>query len=379
MHANNFRHQEYGLAPRSGQFELLGVRQPDSEYDHLRDQDMSDILREKRVAWICLIHGTFVGDDVLGIFRKVATVLPGLALNLNRLEKKTLDTLLNDAGNYTAGFAEQLARRVNRANEDSAIPVTLFQWSGENSHIGRCDGAVRLLDDLLAQSFPDGARVLLWGHSHGGNVLALLTNLLGASLSAREEFFEAAACFYKPLFRAHLPAWERVRKVLAAEGNPLEHVSLDVATFGTPVRYGWDTRVATRLLHFVNHRPAEGLPAYQAAMPRSLDDILNATYGDFVQQFGIAGTGIAPWIWSWRSRVADRRLRRVVQRGIRRRDLLRRLTSGTRVADAGKTLLVDYDESDDRARRLLGGHAVYTRNEWQTFHQEEVVRRFYLE
>ena len=39
-------------------------------------------------------------------------------------------------------------------------------------------------------------------------------------------------------------------------------------TFGTPIRYGWDSGGYARLLHFIHHRPAPGLPADRAARAR---------------------------------------------------------------------------------------------------------------
>ena len=40
-------------------------------------------------------------------------------------------------------------------------------------------------------------RVLLWGHSHAGNVLALVSNLLRADAAGVDRFFAAAAPFYR--------------------------------------------------------------------------------------------------------------------------------------------------------------------------------------
>lgn len=377
MQANNFRHQDYDRTPEAGQFELLHADQPKSVSDS-NDGVAPNVLQRNKVAAIYLLHGTYTGDDILGIFRKVAALFPSLAVKLSRLEKRALDRLLRDVANYSEEFATQLALRAN-GNEQGPIPVKRFQWTGENNHVGRCDGAVQLLDELLQQAFAAGSRVQLWGHSHGGNVLALLTNLLGADLTARERFFDAAARFYSHLYRGHQQAWNRVRDALHAEGNPLADISLDVATFGTPIRYGWDLNAADHLLHFVNHRCADNLPVYQAALPRSLDDILSARFGDVIQQVAVAGTGVSPGIWSWRSRIANRRLRGLLQKGVRRRDLLHRLKLGKRVADAGTTLLVDYNQPKTSPLHLLAGHAVYTTIQWQEFHVEQVLRRCYQE
>ena len=69
------------------------------------------------------------------------------------------------------------------------------------------------------------------------------------------------------------------------------------------------------------------------------------------------------------------RLARLLQPGLRRRDLLSRLKTGQRVPDEGETLLVEYPDSP--AARQLAGHAIYTRLTWLPFHAAEVARRFY--
>ena len=48
-----------------------------------------------------------------------------------------------------------------------------------------------------------------------------------------------------------------------------------------------------------------------------------------------------------------------------------------RVAEEGKTLLVDYGPVEGNVAQHLAGHAVYTRISWLPFHVEEVARRFY--
>ena len=109
-------------------------------------------------------------------------------------------------------------------------------------------------------------------------MLALLTNLVAGDGATRRRFFKAARCFYRrPLTKAvDRPVWTSVQAILSKRGNPLLPLALDVVTFGTPIRYGWDCDGCVRLLHVVNHRPCDGLPAYQASFPPSLDDLFTA-------------------------------------------------------------------------------------------------------
>ena len=217
----------------------------------------------------------------------------------------------------------------------------------------------------------------MWGHSHAGNVFAIATNLLAADAEQRESFFAAGRCYYRQRWFGGLskPVWDRVRQLLELPRDSRGLPQLDLVTFGTPIRYGWDTDGYAKLLHFVYHRPRSGVAEHRTALPRSIEDVLHATDGDYVQQFGIAGTNLMPAGVALRSWLADLRLARLLQPGLRRRDLPSRLKTGQRIPDEGETLLVEYPDSP--AARQLAGHGIYTRLTWLPFHAAEVARRFY--
>jgi hypothetical protein len=204
--------------------------------------------------------------------------------------------------------------------------------------------------------------------------------------------------------RDELPQWRCVKEMLQMQNaecgmtNEDDHpalrsnafriphsvFALDFVTFGTPIRYGWDSGGYGRLLHFVNHRPANGLPPYRAPFPPRERDVRAAADGDYVQQLGIAGTNFAPTLLALGALLADLRLGRLLQGGIRRRDLPDYLLCGMRVPAEGTTLLVDYgapreNRAPQNVVKHLAGHAVYTRPEWMLFHAEEVARRLYGE
>jgi hypothetical protein len=328
------------------------------------------------VRAIYLVHGTFVGADVLGLLREVARVSPETAVPLRRLHKQALDAITHDAGNYTPEYATAFEEALN--DSGTPLPVRLFHWSGENVHIGRADGAVRLLYELSTQEKLRGGRVLLWGHSHGGNLFALMTNLLANDQGTNARFFRASRSYYRwpHSGKTDMPVWEHVRKMLNRDKSPLSEVLLDVVTLGTPVRYGWDSDGYASLLHFVNHHPAKGLAEYQALFPPSIDDVLSGR-GDTIQQLGIAGTNLALPFWAWRAWLAELRLGRLIQPKIRKRDTLSRLKLGIRAHQEGETLLVDYGPGQGHVGRHVAGHAVYTRRSWLLFHAEQVAQRLY--
>lgn len=382
-HHNRFRHQTYASEADHYPFELLSpppLVPLDAEVSRLRLKAIGRVLHRARVRAIYLLHGTFVGTDALGLIRGIARAWPALAEILYREQKHALDALCGDAGNFSSQYATELERAINcESDEPSRIPVRLFHWSSENHHIGRADGAVRLIDELASRPELRGFRVLLCGHSHGGNVLALVSNLVANDCVTNRAFFDAARVYYRwPVWgRTDIKVWERVRTLCEAEHRALTDVSLDMVTFGTPVRYGWDLGGAAQLLHFINHRPSGCRPPQVAVFPPAAKDVLAAVGGDYVQQLGIAGTDSPPPLWAWRAWRAECRLMRVLQPNLRVRHTLARLKLGIRLHHAGTNLLVDYGPLGAHIGEHFAGHAVYTRLPWLLFHWEEIARRFY--
>ena len=341
-------------------------------------------MRAEKVAAIYLLHGTFVGDDAVGLLRLLGGLWPSAGDVLRGCEKRFADKVVRDAGNYTPAYAAQLERDLAAPNQLESAPtpvppVRLLNWTSENHHVGRADGAVQLLDELAARTFVPGDRVVLWGHSHGGNVLALLTNLLGADVDTRRKFFDAARPLLTSLFAPpeQIERWRRVQRLLETPGNPLAHVALDIVTFGTPIRYGWDTNGYSRLLHMIYHRPIDGLPRDRARFPFSLISARRGKRGDYIQQVGISGTDFPTTLVHFAALAADRRLARLLEPGLRRLDLISRLKAGVRAPDEGLVLLIDYFEAAKRLIHGACGHAIYTRQDWILYHVELMAQRWY--
>jgi hypothetical protein len=379
---NRFRHQLYLSRDPISPYHLLRPEHPppfDTDEHRQRMRAVGECLRGADVRAIYLVHGSFVGTDALGLLSELARVWPAASELIRRVQKQTLDSLAGDMGNYNQAYADALSHGINDQAVGNPIPVRLFYWSGENNHIGRSQGALELIQALAARPEECHGRILLWGHSHGGNVFALLTNLLGADEEDSRRFFQAARAHYQwPLVGyCDVPLWLQVRQTLAASDCRLRNTALDLVTFGTPPRYGWDSGGYARLLHFIHHRPAEGLPPWRAVFPPTVDDVLTARHGDYVQQWGIAGTNFAPGVLAWRSLLSDWHLNQMLQTDIRHVDLLARLRLGLRLHDEGVNLLVDYGLPTNHIGHHLAGHAIYTRREWLLFHAEEVARRFY--
>jgi hypothetical protein len=337
-------------------------------------------LRAGGVGSIVLVHGTFVGDDPLSVFSEVGRLAPAVELRLRKWSKGLIDLLMRENGNYSAAFAERMAAAIN-GDTTASIPVHRFCWSGENHHLGRCEAALALIETLSRLELPDGKRILLWAHSHGGNVCALVSWLLAAEPDELNQLLDAARIQYRsPLFkRIDRPLWERVGELLRQHPRPLAGHPLDVVTFGMPLRHRWTPAGDARVMHVVHHRPTPGFPAWRARVPMNPLRLVTAADGDYVQHLGIAGTNFLPPWPPWRALRADWRLNRLLQGEVGVRRLWFRLTQGQRVADDGLTLLVDYGPLGPNFIGHLLGHGVYTRSRWMLWHLEEIVQRWYVE
>jgi hypothetical protein len=372
---NAFRHQTYSDQLPLAAYELIRPRQPDDPQE-LRPE-VGQRLHQAGVERLILVHGTFRGDDALGVVRTLERLIPSAAGRLRLMSKELVERTARHVGNYSREYARRMAELLRA--DAHGVRVSRFIWSGENHHVGRADAAVRLLDHLIAEPTTRGSRVLLWGHSHAGNVFALMTNLLGGPPEAVDQFFQTCG----PLFRssqvgaADRERWRRVQKWLLDKRDPADSPQLDIVTFGTPIRYGWETRGYHKLLHLIHHRPIDGLPEHRTRFPFSWDEARTARGGDYLHQLGIAGTDFPPSLVNWRSLLVERRLRELLQTGQRRRDLVQRLKVGVRVPDEGNVLLIDYPNDERHLREQLLGHGIYTSPIWLAYHLDQVVNRFY--
>ncbi len=412
---NSFRHQLYRSDRPASPYQLLQPGLPADPSSHEFQQRLAaagEVLGQAGVVAVYCVHGTFTGNDALGLMTEIARIVPSLSRTLSQFGKKTVDLLAGEMGNFTPAYIATLEAGLS-AGAGYRIPVLRFNWSSQNNHIGRADGAVRLLKELnaLANGLPEvplastatnrsqlQPRVLLWGHSHAGNLFALLTNLLAAGSAARKHFYRATRSFYRQCWtgRIDMPAWIDAQQLLQSidkntpqkprpEGwsAPAEtawtrrRLALDIVTFGTPIRYAWSKASYASLLHFVNHRPLPDRPEYLAPYPLEPGRMLAAADGDYVQQIGIAGSNLPPNLLAWRTVVSDWQLGKLLEQNLPPERLMQRVSRGMRVPDTGTTLLVDYPDHETPMHRRLLGHAVYTRLRWLPFHLEQVARHCY--
>ncbi|MCA9260484.1 MAG: hypothetical protein KDA61_14830 [Planctomycetales bacterium] len=335
------------------------------------------------------VHGTFAGADLLGLLTETSRFAPKTSNRVRTLAKRLFDLVAGETGNYTQKFCHRLSEGLS-ARLDTPLHAERLNWSGQNNHVARADGAIQLLAYLaqFAEQL-DGnpphttrpPRVLLWGHSHGGNVFALAGQLLCANDEARRVFFEAAQSFYAAAHgRCDQPHWRLVEAQLRDRRHPVHSLPIDMVTFGTPIRYAWQIPSQTRLLHIVHHRPAEAArPSYLAPNPLHWWRSLWNADGDYVHQWGVAGTNLPPLPLAWRTFTAERRLQRLLEAELQSEFAWARWRRGQRVHEGGVSLLVDYRDPSCGPLFGLAGHAVYTRSRWLPWHCEQIVEHLYEE
>jgi hypothetical protein len=319
--------------------------------------DVGERMRGAGVRLVLFAHGSFVGDDPLAIAQVVEDalpVLPELGRALRGFTRAQVSRVLGDMSNFPRDYVEAFGRA-------TGVPATDFIWSGENHHAARIQGAVRLARALALHgggTVRPGDRVLLVGHSHGGQLFAVLSQLL-ARARGHEELLAAAAARGEDLgaLEDHLAC--------------LRRCEIDVVTFGTPPRYGWARGAGFRLLHVVNHRGA-------APRASSLLGFFHTKSGDYVHQLGGHGSDFPA------ATAADRnlnaRLAAVLGEGTNLRAWLRQLARGVRVPAEGQTVLVDYGDSATVVPNFWAtgfGHAAYTRRDAMLFHARLVASELY--
>lgn len=358
---NNFKHQTYTDQPPRAPYETLEAELPAAcdtpEFDNVMAQFSGRAT--KNIDAIYFSHGTFAGNDAFGWIAQLEKSIPSSGSKLRELGKMLTDAITKDSGNFMDDFVELFQLE---------IPARKFTWSGENTHTGRCQAAIKLLATMFDRVEAE-PRVLLWGHSHGGNISALITNLMGADDWARNQFFDLMWPFF---LEAENNPLIKVQKSLEDE-SIRSKLKIDVVNFGTPICYGWDTNGYRNLLHVVHHKIKPGILHYLSPALTIAGDGIT---GDMAQLIGITGSNFWPYLLSETTRETEKKVHEFLAPELNRKNYFNRMQLGMRVAEEGTSLLVDYDNANGWAKELAG-HAIYTRKDWLAFHLELVSQRLY--
>ena len=303
--------------PKPGTYQIIGLS-PIDPYKSPDWQNMmamiSKRLKNHQIQKIIFLNGTFMGEDPFDVLKALPYLPISLKKFIIRLSRFLREVIFKDGAQFTRDYLETL----QRALED--VQIISFPWSSTNHHLGRLEAAKRLLE-LLA-SFED-QRILLIAHSHGGQCLALLTQLLsGAMESDRPSDLEK-----------------------------VKNKKLDLLTLGMPPRYRFHLGPNLKCLHLINHKTKYPLGGH-------LTGLFNTRDGDYIQQWGVDGSdNISPIP---EVNKINKSLQEKLGPGMDPLVWKNLIKKRARVPKDGHSFLIDYDDNGFFIHTLLG-HAIYTR------------------
>ena len=312
-------------------------------------QQWQDQLRDAAQAWesgeygaLLLVHGTFVGTDPLSLLESVSQWFPqsqqAWILRFGQLVRGGTDRLARDLGNFSLEYQNHLAAVLG-------IPVRSVVWSSAHHHAARMFGSQALLGQILnlRSQLKGRTKLILWGHSHAGQLFALLSQMVWDE-RRRSQFEELLGAHgQSPLFTDDDWMW-------------LQSLELEFVTFGTPVRYGYSLPKKWRLLSIVNDR--------SVSSGRGIDfaGALFTKEGDYIQHWARAGSDTM--VINAKLRQLNRLLDPMLDDGVNLR-LLECLADQRRILQPiGVNALVDYGDGSTKAPNCLlsmFGHGTYTR------------------
>ena len=329
-------------------------------------------------------------DALLAAMRQETNGIPpltgGLKLPLSNdgATKKLLDEQIGDAGNFTDVAVEQFQKAINK---DLARPIACIRylWSSEHHHLGRAMAAIRFLYDLQGlrerHACATGDRILIEAHGQAGLVTALVSNLLCPSaITGRPKLLALLSGHAQRSNLADMTASLKKLEPVLESGSLLNGVALDVVTFGTPVRYGWDPSGLGKLLHIVNHRNlrTDGKTwLAKMELPQITVEMPIAWGGDYVQELAVAGCDAVPA--TEEAKAANKAIWEMVEPFDGFERWLECARRAVRFPSEGRCLLADYRDSTGSAnpRDHYYGHAAYTRRGAMLFNTTEIIRTSY--
>ncbi len=415
---NNFQHDELSRkspGERLTVADLAEVVPPDSPGWTEAMATCGARLSQAGVAAIVFLHGSIHGTDVFGMQRldEVGGLKRGYSRGVSGVDallaamrgenngipllpgglkppllddaatKHLLDEQIGDAGNFTEAYVQEFKQTINK-NLPQPIACLRLLWSSEHHHLGRALAAVSLLNELhklcTQQNLRKGHRILVQAHGQAGLVLALVSNLLCPSpITGRPKLLSILSDYAEQTNQPEVAATVRQLESLLATASLLNGVVLDIVTFGTPVRYGWDPSGIGKLLHIVNHRNlrTDG-KSWLAKMelPQITMEMPIAWGGDYVQELAVAGSDAVPATES--GKAANKRVWEMVEPYDGFERWLECARRAVRFPSEGRCLLVDYKDStgSTNPRDHYYGHAVYTRRHALRFNTAQIVRAF---
>jgi hypothetical protein len=253
------------LIPKDATFEFYSLDLFRQEINSIRNTEYNFI--NKNVKSLYLVHGTFVGDDPWHLISLIETTFSGLSVpfvgQIKLHTKKGQNFFAKDLGNFTNAHNDEIEALTN-----AQIDIHHFTWSSANNHYARLQGCLDLIKSLALD--PE-SRIMLIGHSHAGQVFALLTQLIN-NMPLRKNIILL------------LKKYDLFSDDLNLNLSKLKKKKFDFITLGAPARYNWNTNNSNMTLtHIINHRAKDVLGGNFSGAGFTKD-------GDYIQQWGIAGS-----------------------------------------------------------------------------------------
>ena len=335
---------------------------------HAQLDRIGERMKKSGVTQLVFVHGTFAGEDPLGVGellgRREIKLARWAGQKWNKLSKFNSDRFLKDNGNFLPQYVE-----VVQSGLGHGIRCTRFNWSSENHHLGRLRAACRLLQHLQGLSKETEKtgkqRYLLIGHSHAGAVFALASLLLYDP--------KGSAVLLKTALE-FLPEDTDLEEVI----RHLSRSKVDLVTLGMPPRYPFAQSPRLKLLHFINSREEVPVGSEGFKNRLSTSGILTTRYGDYIQRIGGHGSDFVAA--SSTEREANRVLDGVLQKGVDPATWLQGGTGVRQLSPYGKNLLVDYGDHGGKRVNCVGtlfGHGIYTRYSSLFFQLKTISRYLY--
>ncbi len=416
---NNFQHDELSRknpGDRLTMAECTAGASPDSPAWLDAMAQCGSSLSQAGVRAVVFLHGAIHGTDVFGMQRldEVGGLKRGYSRGVSGLDallaamrqetngipllpgglkpplvnddamKKLLDDQIGDAGNFTSASVGLFQQAANKSATKPIVCLRIL-WSSEHHHLGRASSAVRLLNDLRvlceSQKLSSEDRILVLAHGQAGLVLALASNLLCPSqITGRPKLLGLLKSYAEQTNQLDLVTAIARIEPFPATALLLNGAALDVVTFGTPVRYGWDPSGIGKLLHIVNHRNlrTDGKTwLAKMELPQVTMEMPIAWGGDYVQELAVAGSDAMPT--SEPAKAANKAIWEMVEPYDGFERWLECARRAVRFPSEGRCLLIDYKDStgSTNPRDHYYGHAAYTRRDAILFNATKILGIFY--
>jgi len=367
----------------------IKIRKAEGEYIQMRFQEMAKLdpskpYLEQNSQWkgemyqlganfsavgiqdIVLVHGTFAGHDPIDLFRMAGNAWTGFQKikaqeGMQNKFWKLKNMAIKDLGNFPPHYVDLIEKGFGHN-----IKAHAFAWSSANHHWARIQGLFSLVSYLAA--LPN-QRILLVGHSHAGQIFALLAWFLTPDL-----FLESALNKKKKaiinILRS-LNAWENseiddfLKKIAI-----LRKYRLDFVTLGTAGRYPWPKAYKNKCLHLINHRGKQPFGGSLFGVPLGIS-------GDYIQQMALAGSDIPSPIKSdWK---INKQLDSILGAGTNAKIWKDQIKKRQRLHPVGKNLLIDYQDQGFALNSILTvlGHGSYTRYKMLLFNFSVIWKHLY--